>query len=234
MPAATAHRYSASKKQRRHSSAACKTASRPSAAPARFEADAAFGARLVEAVRGDRAPARRGEPSVPPPAPATLVAPTDVTVLGGSTGSSAGDGGANACRRAQRRRWRADEGLPPLFSGPRIRLLRGDIADAGAVAQAVAGRGQWSTCPRRRWRRLRCDPRRDGRRGGGRRAPASPRARHRLVHVGSIASLYRPGAGPSPAPLFPTSQPSGAAYARAKAECDQVLLGLHAQEKLPW
>jgi nucleoside-diphosphate-sugar epimerase len=131
---------------------------------------------------------------------------------------------------------RGTEGLPPLFSGPRIRLLRGDIADADAVAQAGAGAGAVVNLAH----------------GGGGANYAAIRAAMvggaevvaraclaagtaRLLHVGSIASLYL---GPRTGPVTGATPPDPKAvrrgdYARAKAECDLMLLGLHAQEGLP-
>jgi predicted dehydrogenase/nucleoside-diphosphate-sugar epimerase len=208
------------------------------AAPARFEADAAFGTRLVGVCEKivARLPAEENRP-VPPQAPATLSGHPDVAVLGG-TGFV---GRATVARLLQEGlsvavMARGTEGLPPLFSGPRMRLLRGDIADAGAVAQAVAGAGAVVNLAH----------------GGGGADYAAIRAAMvggaevvaraclaagttRLVHVGSIASLYLgPGAGPvtGATPPDPEADRRGD-YARAKAECDRMLLGLHEQEGLP-
>jgi predicted dehydrogenase/nucleoside-diphosphate-sugar epimerase len=208
------------------------------AAPARFEADAAFGARLVGLCEeiAARLPAEENRP-VPPQAPATLSGHPDVAVLGG-TGFI---GRATVARLLQEGlsvavMARGTEGLPPLFSGPRIRLLRGDIADAGAVAQAVAGAGAVVNLAH----------------GGGGADYAAIRAAMvggaevvaraclaagtaRLLHVGSIASLYLgPGAGPVTGATEPDPEAARRGdYARAKAECDLMLLGLHTQEGLP-
>jgi nucleoside-diphosphate-sugar epimerase len=57
----------------------------------------------------------------------------------------------------------------------------------------------------------------------------------RLVHVGSIASLYlgpQPGAVTGATPPDPQAEKRGD-YARAKAECDTMLLDLHRRESLP-
>ena len=57
----------------------------------------------------------------------------------------------------------------------------------------------------------------------------------RLIHVGSIASLYlgpQPGAVTDATPPDPRSD-SRADYARAKAICDRMLLEMHARENLP-
>jgi nucleoside-diphosphate-sugar epimerase len=208
------------------------------AAPARFEANAAFGTRMVglceEIVA--RLPAEENRP-IPPQAPATLSGHPDVAVLGGT-----GFIGRATVTRLQQEGFsvavmaRGIEGLPPLFSGPRTRLLRGDIADAGAVAQAVAGAGAVVNLAH----------------GGGGGDYTAIRAAmvggaevvaraclaagtSRMVHVGSIASLYLgPGAGPIPGATPPDPEAARRGdYARAKAECDLMLLGLHAQERLP-
>jgi nucleoside-diphosphate-sugar epimerase len=131
---------------------------------------------------------------------------------------------------------RGTTGLPPLFSGPRIRLLRGDIADPTAVKEAVAGAGAVVNLAHG---------------GGGADFAAIRQAMvggaeivaqaclaagtRRLVHVGSIASLYLgPGAACVTGATPPDPQAGRRAdYARAKAECDLMLLRLHAQEKLP-
>lgn len=208
------------------------------AAPARFESDAGFGARLVGLCEdiAARLPAEENRPA-PPQAPATLTGHPDVAVLGG-TGFI---GRATVARLLQEGlsvavMARGTEGLPPLFSGPRMRLLRGDIADAGAVAQAVTGAGAVVNLAH----------------GGGGADYATIRAAMvggaevvaraclaagtaRLLHVGSIASLYLgPGAGPVTGATPPDSEAVRRGdYARAKAECDLMLLGLHEQEGLP-
>ena len=208
------------------------------AASARFEANATFGTRLVGLCEkiAARLPAEHNC-TAPPQAPAALSGRPDVAVLGG-TGFI---GRATVARLVQEGlslavMARGTEGLPPLFFGPRIRLLRGDIADAGAVAQAVAGAGAVVNLAH----------------GGGGTAYAAIRAamvggaevvaraclaagRARLLHVGSIAALYLgPGVRPvtGATPLDPKAAQRGD-YARAKAECELMLLGLHAQEGLP-
>ena len=131
---------------------------------------------------------------------------------------------------------RSTEGLPPLFSGPRVRLLRGDIADAGAVAQAVAGAGAVVNLAHggggADYAAIRaamvggaevgraCLPRR----GYG---AAGPCRLHRLA-------LSRPRRGPVTGATPPDQDAARRGdYARAKAECDLMLLDLHAQEGLP-
>lgn len=57
----------------------------------------------------------------------------------------------------------------------------------------------------------------------------------RLIHVGSIASLYlgpQRGKVTGDAPPDPQSE-TRSDYARAKAECDHMLLGMHARQGLP-
>ena len=158
-------------------------------------------------------PLRRTAPA-PPQAPATLSGHPDVAVLGG-TGFI---GRATVARLLQEGlsvavMARGTEGLPPLFSGPRIRLLRGDIADAGAVAQAVGGAGAVVNLAH----------------GGGGADYAAIRAAMvggaevvaraclaagtaRLLHVGSIASLYLgPGGGPVTGATPPDAEAAGAA-----------------------
>lgn len=208
------------------------------AAPARFEADGAFGARLVGLCEeiAARLPAEMHR-AEPPQAPATLSGHPDVAVLGG-TGFI---GRATVARLLQEGlsvavMARGMDRLPPIFSGPRVRLLRGDIADAGAVKQAVAGAAAVVNLAH----------------GGGGADYAAIRAAmvggaeivaraclaagtERLLHVGSIASLYL---GPGTGPVTGTTPPDPKAvrradYARAKAECDVMLLSLHVEEWLP-
>ncbi|MBW6397542.1 NAD-dependent epimerase/dehydratase family protein [Roseomonas sp. HJA6] len=208
------------------------------AAPAHFEADAAFGARLVGLCEdiAARLPVAENRPA-PLQAPATLAGAPDVALLGGT-----GFIGRATVARLLREGLsvavmaRGTTGLPPLFSGPRIRLQRGDIADAGAVAQAIAGAGAVVNLAH----------------GGGGADYAAIRAAMvggaetvaraclaagtpRLLHVGSIASLYLgPGADSVDGTTLPDPQAEQRGdYARAKAECDLMLMGLHAQAGLP-
>lgn len=208
------------------------------AAPARFEANGAFGTRLVEVCEEIAARLPAVEKQSPPlPAPATLAGHPDVAVLGG-TGFI---GRATVARLLQEGlsvavMARGMDGLPPLFSGSRIRLLRGDIADADAVGKAVAGAGAVINLAH----------------GGGGTDYAEIRAAMvggaetvanaclavgtaRLVHVGSIASLYLgPGAGPVTGATPPDRKAiQRGHYARAKAECDLMLLDLHTRKSLP-
>lgn len=207
-------------------------------APGRFEADSSFGARLVGLCEdiAARLPIEENR-AAPPQAPATLRGAPDVAVLGGT-----GFIGRATVARLLREGLsvavmaRGTAGLPPVFSGPRLRLLRGDIADPAAVTQAVAGAGAVVNLAH----------------GGGGTDYAAIRAAMvggaeivaraclsagsgRLVHVGSIASLYLgPGAGQvtGATPPDPEAERRGD-YARAKADCDVMLLDLHAREGLP-
>ncbi|HSU04382.1 MAG TPA: NAD-dependent epimerase/dehydratase family protein [Acetobacteraceae bacterium] len=131
---------------------------------------------------------------------------------------------------------RSIRGLPELFRDPRVRLHRGDIGDADAIADAIIGTpavvnlahggggGSW-------------DEIREAMVGGA-ETVAHACLRHnvqRLVHVGSIASLYL---GPQPGAVTGSTPPDRQAdrradYARAKAICDRMLLELHASQKLP-
>jgi nucleoside-diphosphate-sugar epimerase len=126
--------------------------------------------------------------------------------------------------------------LPAVFADPRVVLHQGDIRDAAAVAGAIAGApvvvnlahggggGSFEAV-------------RDAMLGGAETVARACRAAgvRRLVHVGSIASLYL---GPQPAPVTGATPPdpeseTRADYARVKAQCDRRLLALHAAEGLP-
>ncbi|GGJ44293.1 NAD-dependent epimerase/dehydratase family protein [Neoroseomonas lacus] len=208
------------------------------AEPKRFEANASFSARLVGLCEdiAARLPSQENRPA-PPQAPATLSGAPDVAVLGGT-----GFIGRATVARLLREGLsvavmaRGTTGLPPLFSGPRVRLLRGDITDAGAVNHAVAGAGAVVNLAH----------------GGGGANYAAIRVAmvggaelvaraclaagsKRLLHVGSIASLYLGSAAGSvtgATPPDPQAEQRGD-YARAKAECDTMLLGLHVHKGLP-
>jgi len=125
--------------------------------------------------------------------------------------------------------------LPPIFSDPRVRLHAGDICDATAVRDAI---GQASIVINL------------AHGGGGSSAEGEDnmvkgaktvaeacveKGVQRLVHVGSIAGLYL---GPQELPITGESPPDPLAtkradYARAKANCDRLLLELHTQKRLP-
>ena len=126
--------------------------------------------------------------------------------------------------------------LPGAFHDERVALHQGDVRDAAAVGVAIAGAGAVINLAH----------------GGGGASFEQVRAAmvggaetvasaclhagvRRLVHVGSIASLYL---GPQ-AELVTGKTPSDprpevrADYARAKAICEARLLEMHAQEGLP-
>ena len=198
--------------------------------------DAGFGAMLVDACERIRDAAFA---AAPPPRPARPAVETkaDIAILGGTgfIGShlvrGCLDAGLTVTVMA-----RSVRGLPAQFDDPRIQVLRGDIRDPDAVARAVAGAPVVVNLAH----------------GGGggsyaeihaamvggaeivARAAQQAGAR-RLVHVGSIASLFL---GPQPGPVTGATPPDArsdqrADYARAKAECDRMLLGLHQQDRLP-
>lgn len=204
-----------------------------------FEADGAFGAGLVSACEqiSDAAgfapaPVRRS------PAVADAVeVPFDVAVLGGT-----GFIGAETVRRlvAQGMRVsvmaRSVRNLPAVFADPRVVLHRGDIRDEASVARAIgnakavvnlAHGGGGTTFEEVRKAMV----------GGAETVARVCLAKgvRRLVHVGSIASLYLgPGAGvvTGETPSDPRAD-ERADYTRAKAICDRLLLDMHARDGLP-
>lgn len=207
----------------------------------RFEADGLFGATLVatcERIR-DEAFGAAPRPS-PPPRPRArpaVTGPCDVAVLGGT-----GFIGTETVRRLVREGLRVSvmarstHNLPDTFGDERVVLCRGDIRDEDAVARAVgeapvvvnlAHGGGGSNFEQVKLAMV-----------GGAETVAkvclSLKTR-RLVHVGSIASLYLgPGAGVVTGRTPPDPHADQRAdYARAKAICDRVLLDMHARDGLP-
>ena len=197
--------------------------------------DAAFGTALVQACE-TISDAAFPPPRPPPPAkvnPATW----DVAVLGGT-----GFIGTHVVRQLLAAGHtvavmaRSHANLPEVFADPRVALLRGDIRDADAVARAIG--------PAKIVINL-------AHGGGGADFEAVRRAMvggaetvaracltagvARLVHVGSVASLYLgPDAGPitGATPPDPRETERGD-YARAKVLADRMLLEMHAKEGLP-
>ena len=200
--------------------------------------DGAFGARLVaicERLARDAYPAATPQPVAFPAQPRADNVATEVAILGG-TGFIGGHtvraflaAGHPVAVMA-----RGLGGLPEVFADPRVTLHRGDIRDADAVARAIAGAKVVVNLAH----------------GGGGADFAAVRAAMvggaetvaraclaigaRLVHVGSIASLYL---GPQSAPVTGATPPDPeetrrADYARAKVLADRALLDLCAREKL--
>lgn len=203
--------------------------------------DGAFGAELValcEAIRDQAFPAA----AAPAATPAMTAAETtgtvrDVAILGGTGFIGAQvvkqclDAGLGVTVMA-----RNAANLPAIFHDPRVTLRRGNIGDAAAVRSAIGASPVVINLAH----------------GGGGGSFAEVRAAmvggaevvaraclaagvKRLVHVGSIASLYlgpQPGVVTGATPPDPHEDRRGD-YARAKAICDRMLLDLHAREGLP-
>jgi len=131
---------------------------------------------------------------------------------------------------------RSTQNLPEPFADTRITVHRGDIRDPEAIKTAIQG----------------CATVINLAHGGGGQNFAEVRAAMvggaetvaraclaagtaRLLHVGSIASLYL---GPEQTTVTGATPPDPesdkrADYARAKADADRMLLALHAREHLP-
>jgi nucleoside-diphosphate-sugar epimerase len=206
------------------------------------ETDGAFGADLVNICEtiATQLPARSGlrpetRPSVQdlgPEAPAPHLA-----VLGGT--GFIGAALIKACLQNNipvAVMARNTQNLPAIFDDPRVTLHKGDIRNADAVAAAIAG----------------CDTVINLAHGGGGQTYEAVRAAmvggaeivaraclaagtKRLIHVGSVASLYL---GPGQPPITGATPPDPlseqrADYARAKAVADRMLLEMHARENLP-
>jgi predicted dehydrogenase/nucleoside-diphosphate-sugar epimerase len=125
---------------------------------------------------------------------------------------------------------RSVRGLPAEFSDPRVRVVRGDIRDPDAVALAIDGAPLVVNLAHggggASYEAI-CAAMVGGAEIVGRAAQAA--GARRLVHVGSIASLYL---GPQEAAVTGATPPDPQAehradYARAKAACDLALLALH-------
>ncbi|HET9146513.1 MAG TPA: NAD-dependent epimerase/dehydratase family protein [Acetobacteraceae bacterium] len=131
---------------------------------------------------------------------------------------------------------RSTQALPEFFDDPLVTLHAGSITDPAAVDAAIEGvsmvvnlaHGGGSGSREQITAAM----------VGGAEVVARACLRHgvsRLVHVGSIASLYL---GPQPQPVTGGTPPDPlheqrADYARAKALCDRMLLDMHARLGLP-
>ncbi len=205
------------------------------------ESDIRFGTMLVgtcEALRDQvfppaaAAPATAGVPQDTP-----KVAGCDVAVLGG-TGFIGTELVTQMVRAGLRVSVMARNAanLPAVFADPLVKLRRGSIRDVAAVEAAIgdapvvvnlAHGGGGADYEAIRAAMV----------GGAETVARACLARgvRRLIHVGSIASLYL---GPQPAPVTDATPPdpqseTRADYARAKAVCDRMLLEMHARESLP-
>ena len=173
-------------------------------------------------------------PATPASAPA---AACDVAILGGT-----GFIGVHTVRRCLDAGLRVSvmarsiANLPAVFDDDRVVLQRGDIRDADDVAGAIDGapvvvnlaHGGGGT----NWEAIRAAM------VGGAEIVAracQKQGVRRLVHVGSIASLYLgPQAGTVTGATPPDPQETKRGdYARAKVLCDRMLLEMHAREGLP-
>lgn len=210
-----------------------------------IETDGAFGAMLVHACEAIRdqafGPAIQADAAAALRAPRVAAGgasqPADVAILGGT-----GFIGAQTVRRfvdAGRRvsvMARSVRNLPAVFRDAPVEVYRGDIRDGEAVARAIgaapvvvnlAHGGGGETFEEVRAAMV------DGAQNVARACLAH--GVRRLVHVGSIASLYLgPDAGvvTGATPSDPRAA-ERSDYTRAKALCDDLMLAMHAREGLP-
>jgi predicted dehydrogenase/nucleoside-diphosphate-sugar epimerase len=199
--------------------------------------DGAFGARLValcEAIRDQAFPPAPPRPAASHPREDFAA---DIAILGGT-----GFIGRHLVRRALDAGLRVAvmarslRNLPEIFADARVALSRGSISDPEALARAIgaapvvvnlAHGGGGASFEEIRAAMV-----------GGAEAVARACLAggvRRLLHVGSIASLYL---GPQAAPVTGATPPDPhperrGDYARAKALCDALLLRLHAEQGLP-
>jgi nucleoside-diphosphate-sugar epimerase len=174
---------------------------------------------------------------LPARAKAVSDAPSDIAILGGT-----GFIGNHVVRRCVAEGLRVSvmarsvRNLPAVFQADSVVLHSGDLRSEAAVRAAIgsapivvnlAHGGGGAT-----WEQVR-----DAMVGGAEtvaRACSAAGVR-RLIHIGSIASLYL---GPQDQVVTGQTQPDPQAehradYARAKAMTDQMLLALHARDGLP-
>ena len=216
---------------------------------AAYETDGAFGAALVsvcEAIRDEAFGKPEPAPAKPPAKPgvgaaaarrgAKRVRAPEVAVLGGT-----GFIGAQTVQRfvAQGKRVsvmaRSVHNLPAELQNERVVLHRGDIRDFEAVRRAIDG-AEVVVNLAHGGGGANFEQIRNGMVGGAETVARICLALNtrRLLHVGSIASLYL---GPQFGAVTGKTPPDPQAwrradYARAKAECDRMLLEMHAREGL--
>jgi predicted dehydrogenase/nucleoside-diphosphate-sugar epimerase len=200
-----------------------------------FPSGACFGAALVEACESIRDSAFHATSAKPATPALQSDQSCDVTILGGT-----GFIGAEVVRQVLRSGMRVSvmarttSGLPGLFSEREVQLTRGDIRDPEAVQRAIGkapvvvnlahggGGADFAAI-------------RDAMLGGAETvARACMAASSRLIHVGSIASLYcgsDAGVISGATPPDPEDERRGD-YARAKILCDRLLLDLHERASL--
>jgi predicted dehydrogenase/nucleoside-diphosphate-sugar epimerase len=197
--------------------------------------DGKFGGALVEIC--DRIAAQiMPEPKSRPAPPAKFSGNPDLAILGGTgfIGTAlVTNARANGLKVAVMARNLGN--LPAVFHNEGVALHRGDIRNRDQVQAAIAGApcvvnlahggasGGWEDI-------------RDAMLGGAQNVAEACQAAGitRLVHVGSIASLYL---GPQAKPITGSTPPDPKAeerafYARAKAMCDNYLMQLHGEGKL--
>ena len=182
---------------------------------------------------------RDGAPKAAPPVPA---AATRIAILGGT-----GFIGTHLVRRCIADgigvtvMARSRHGLPDLFGDPLVTLHAGSIADPAAVDAAIAGAGVVVNLAHGGGGSTREQV--EASMVGGARMVAEACLRQnnhkggvgRLIHIGSIASLYL---GPQRQPVTGLTPPDPgfeerADYARAKAICDRMLLEMYERSGLP-
>ncbi|WP_158295547.1 NAD-dependent epimerase/dehydratase family protein [Crenalkalicoccus roseus] len=204
---------------------------------AAFETDGAFGAGLVEVCERVRDQAFVPAPRRAPALARAKAAPCEVAILGGT-----GFIGAETVRRFVAAGARVSvmarsvRNLPAIFGDERVMLHRGDIRDAAAVARAI-GEAKVVVNLAHGGGGASFEEVRQAMVGGAETVARACLAQgvRRLVHVGSIASLYlgpQKEAVTGATPSDPRAE-ERADYSRAKALCDRLLLDLHAREGLP-
>lgn len=199
-----------------------------------IETNAAFGAHLVELCeRVARAGFARRAKSVP----LQTKGKYDVAVLGGT-----GFIGAHVVKRLLAEGWRVGvmarntRNLAPVFYQDGVVLVRGDVRNRDDIENAI---GKASIVVNlahggggKNWEEIRAAM--VGSAELVARVCLATKVK-RLLHIGSIAGLYL---GAQEQPVTGSTRPDPhpakrAEYARAKAECDSLLMALHETEGLP-